>query len=99
MATSRYYFRPTIDGRTIATTSQTTAIFNAVDGGQIQSSVYQLALNQRLDQLAGSVYGDSSLWWIIAAASGIGWSLQLPAGTLVRVPTDLSAVYEIVRSA
>ena len=89
MATSRYYFRPTIDGRTIATTSQTTAIFNAVDGGQIQSSVYQLALNQRLDQLAGSVYGDSSLWWIIAAANNIhNAKFSFPDGTILRIPVQ-----------
>lgn len=99
MATSRYYFLPTVNGTRVATTAQTTAIFNAVDAGAIPSQIYQLSDTQRLDQLAGSTYGDSSLWWIIAAASGIGWGLQLPAGTIVRVPTDLTLIYNILRNS
>ena len=46
----------------------------------------------RLDTLAGSVYGDGRLWWVIAAASGIGWWTQVPSGTLVLIPTDLTEV-------
>jgi hypothetical protein len=47
--------------------------------------------NDRLDSLAGAVYGDASYWWILAAASGIGWGLQIPPGTIVNV-LDLKEV-------
>lgn len=46
---------------------------------------------QRLDTIAGQVYGDSDLAWVLAAASNIGFWLQCPPGTLVRVP-DLEDV-------
>ena len=63
-------------------------IFNAVELGQINFSSHILEEGERLDYLAGKYYGDSSLWWIIAAASGIGYALQVPPGTLIRVPTN-----------
>ena len=47
---------------------------------------------ERLDTIAGKIYGDSNYWWVIAAASGIGWPLQVPPGTLLRIPEDLGAV-------
>ena len=46
---------------------------------------------ERLDILAGKIYGDSKLWWIIAAASNIGFMIQVPAGTILRIP-DLNDV-------
>ena len=42
--------------------------------------------------MAANVYGDSSLWWIIAAASNIGWGLQVPPGTVLKIPTDLGQI-------
>jgi len=43
--------------------------------------------SERLDTIAGSVYGDAGYWWVLAAASDIGWGLQLPPGTVIRVPS------------
>jgi hypothetical protein len=40
----------------------------------------------RLDSLAGVLYGEGRYWWILAAASGIGWGLQVPPGTVISVP-------------
>ena len=60
-------------------------------------STITLKEGQRLDILAGQRYGDASLWWIIAAASGIGWGLQVPPGTIVRVPKNLSDILAIIR--
>jgi nucleoid-associated protein YgaU len=41
--------------------------------------------SDRLDTLAGSIYGDASLWWVLAAASSIGWGMQIPPGTVINV--------------
>jgi len=62
----------------------------------INIKVEVLQENQRLDHIAGKVYGNSNLWWIIAGCSGIGWSLQLPPGTMLLIPTDLSQVSSLV---
>jgi hypothetical protein len=28
------------------------------------------------------------LWWVIAAASGIGWGMQVPPGVILKIPTE-----------
>ena len=96
MSVGRYYFVPTYEGKFYATSDVTSRIFNAADSGRIPCALKILDASARLDVLAFEAYGDASLWWIIAAASGIGWSLQLSAGTYARVPTDLNAVYEVM---
>ena len=48
----------------------------------------------RLDTLAGTIYGDARYWWVLAAASDIGWCLQIPPGTLINI-IDLRLVEEI----
>ena len=97
MSTSRYFFTSKTGNRYINTTTVTTDIFRAVDSGQIPSNLYQIGSAERLDHIAFKSYGDGTLWWIIAAASGIGWPTQLAAGTYVRIPSDLNAVYQIMR--
>jgi nucleoid-associated protein YgaU len=52
-------------------------------------------VDDRLDTLAGSLYGDARYWWVIAAASDIGWGLQIPPGTIIRV-VDLVDVEEVL---
>ena len=56
--------------------------------------VRELALRdgERLDHVAARHYGDAKLWWIIAAASDIGWGLQCPPGTFLRIPQDLGVI-------
>jgi len=49
----------------------------------------------RLDALAGVLYGEGRYWWVLAAASNVGWSLQVPPGTIITVP-DLRAVERLV---
>ena len=98
MPTSRYQYTPKISGRSRLATSQvSTQIYNAILEGKLSFSTLMLSEGQRLDHVAGVAYGSSSLWWIIAAASGIGWGLQLPPGTIVRIPKDISAVMRFVR--
>ena len=63
--------------------------------GEIVFTTITLKEGQRLDKIAQQFYGDGRLWWIIAAASGIGWWMQAPPGTLLKVPTDLLQIEEI----
>jgi hypothetical protein len=54
--------------------------------GNIRFDETYLDEAERFDILAGKIYGDSSLWWIIAAASDVGWGLQVPPGTRIKIP-------------
>ena len=68
------------------------ALYTAVKNGGLQVTRRQIKAGERLDTIAGVVYGDAGLWWIIAAASGIGWGLQVPPGVVISIPTDLTQV-------
>jgi hypothetical protein len=84
---NRYIGAPVINLGTARGTSN--AVHNVrvgVSSGTIRFTTRVLQESQRLDMIAGLEYGDSSLWWAIAAASNIGWSLQVPPGTLLRIP-------------
>ncbi len=75
------------------TSSAIPAIRNNVENGNIRIvETFALQESERLDIIAGQKYDDSRLWWIIAAASNIGWALQVPAGTLIKIPrlTDVA---------
>jgi Contractile injection system tube protein len=48
----------------------------------------------RLDQLAANRYGDPSFWRVIAAFNGIDNPLELPAGTVLRLPPPDKALTE-----
>ena len=71
-------------------------LYKAAQSGAITATQHVTKERQRLDILAGQIYGDGRLWWVIAAASGIGWGLQIPAGTVLTIPTNLSEVEGIV---
>ena len=93
MAFSRYENDQTARGGKILATNQTLQnIRDGVQNGTITTTAFVLTETDRIDTLAGRIYGDGRLWWVIAAASGIGWWLQVPAGTRIVVPTDLSEV-------
>ena len=49
---------------------------------------------QRLDTLAYTFYGDSTLWWVIAKANGIRGKLNTPQDTEIRIPGNLPQVLE-----
>jgi hypothetical protein len=72
------------------------AVRNAVITNSIQYDVYILQESDRLDVLAGKYFNDGRLWWIIAAASGIGWGLQVPPGTRLNIPRNLSSITALV---
>jgi len=88
---SRYSGAIPIDGgRGIPSSGASTKIRNAIISGNLRYTTVLLSESQRLDTVAGQIYGDSSMWWIIAAASGIGWGLQVPAGTVLSIPSNPS---------
>ena len=98
MATGRYTYVPIIKGRSrIATSINANKIFHATVSRALSFSTVILKENQRLDHISGAVYGESSMWWVIAAASGVGWGLQIPPGTILRVPLDINAVISLIR--
>jgi len=83
----RYARTPVIDfGTQYGTSYAISAIRKNIANGNIRFDEIQLQENQRLDTLAGKYYGDGRLFWILAASSNVGWSLQVPAGTRILVP-------------
>ena len=70
-------------------------IRSAISTGALTYREATLTEMQRLDVIAGIEYGNSSYWWIIAAASNIGWGLQVPPGTSLKIP-KLKEALEII---
>ena len=96
---SRYSFvnKTNYNGKEIYATNQNNVkIYNAVKSGKINVNTHILLENQRLDSIAGYTYGNSSYWWVIAAASGIGWPLQIPPGTYLKIPVSLDEVFGVL---
>lgn len=96
MAFSRYARSPMLKlGAQFGSSITATKIRQALRDGSIKSQEIVLRGAERLDTLAGSIYGDGRYWWIIAAASDIGWALQVPPGTIIRIP-DLNDIASLV---
>lgn len=93
MALSRYANDLRIKGGKLLQSNESIVrIRNAVRRGSVLVQERTLQEGERIDIIAGQLYGDGRLWWIIAAASGIGWMLQVPPGTLLRIPLSLEQV-------
>ena len=96
MAISRYSRTPRLDlGAQFGTSIAIQNIRAAIKDGQIPVKTILLRGAERLDTIAGHAYGDSRYWWVLAAASNIGWGLQVPPGTIIKIP-DLAAVIKVV---
>jgi len=97
MPISRYAFTPLVkEGRLKGTSTIHNRIRRAVRSNNISYTATFIKERQRLDHIAANIYGHSSLWWIIAAASDIGWGLQVPPGTILRIPTDLGQIVSMM---
>tara|TARA_B100000131_G_scaffold110724_1_gene107696 strand:- start:2702 stop:2995 length:294 start_codon:yes stop_codon:yes gene_type:complete len=97
MAISRYRNDLEIRGGTLKASARAVMrIRKAIRAGSVRFRVIRLKEDARLDQIAGEAYGNGSLWWVIAAASDIGWAWQCPAGTEIRLPTDLSEIMGLI---
>ena len=97
MAFSRYT-RDDLDatGRGLRPTASISAVRQGLATGTI--SIGQRIIttqNDRLDNLAGEYYGDARYWWVLAAASNIGWSIQVPPGTIITIP-DLKSIERVL---
>ena len=93
MAIRRYSRSPVVLNSTGRGTGRAgIALYTAAKMGSLSVTRRQIKDGERLDIIAGKMYGDSSLWWVIAAASGIGWGLQVPPGVVLTIPTDLNQV-------
>jgi hypothetical protein len=91
---NRYNRTPVINGgSSYGTSFLISTIRENVANGNIRI-VNRIVLQerQRLDVIAGQVFGNSRDYWILCAVSGIGFSLQCPPGTVVLIPdlNDLS---------
>ena len=76
MSVSRYDRDPLIfGGRSFGSAQSVVIIRDAVRRGQLSLKEKIMSESERLDVIAGQQYQDASLWWVIAAASNIGWGL------------------------
>ena len=92
----RYSKDRRIRGGKLETAKTVTTLRRAKEFGLIPLREVVLTEDQRLDHLAYQYLGNADLWWILAALSDIGWGLQLPAGTIINVPTDITSINAIV---
>jgi hypothetical protein len=95
MPFSRYARTPILNfGELYGTGRAREAIQSAIKNGRMQTQQVILRGAERLDTMAGVLYGDARYWWVLAAASNIGWGLQVPPGTIIQVPTlnDVAAI-------
>ena len=57
---------------------------------------YIFKIGDRLDTIALKAYKNPDYWWIIAAASGIGWPLQVVPGTIIAIPKNINQIFSYV---
>lgn len=87
MALNRYAQDPILGfGTHFGTARALNAIRNGIKNGSIAFKIDMVRGNDRLDVVAGREYGDGSLWWVIAAASDVGWMFQVVPGTKIVIP-------------
>lgn len=97
MAVSRYRRTSRLAGGTKLGTNRTPAILHrAAKSGKLPCRTYVTKEAERLDILAGKFLGSAQLWWVIAACSGIGWFLQVPPGTRIKIPRDVQKVMQFI---
>jgi nucleoid-associated protein YgaU len=84
------------DGKGLSVAKATVAIRRSLNAGTLPiTRTITTVQGERLDTIAGQVYGDGRYWWALAAASNIGWSLQVPPGTIINI-VDLKAIEKLV---
>ena len=89
MAFSRYNSTAILDFGAQFGTSNATAVIRAAIKDNTLSRGKKIVVRgaERLDTIAAVEYGDGRYWWVLAAASNVGWSLQVPVGTVLYAPS------------
>lgn len=96
MPFSRYTRTPVLGlGTQYGTGRAREAIQAAVKDGRLAVRPLVLRGRERLDTIAGAHYGDGRYWWVLAAASDVGWGLQVPPGTIINI-VDLGDVAALI---
>lgn len=71
----------------IKSTKSIELLRNSINNGDVRiDNVIVLTQSERVEHIAGAIYGDARYWWVLAVASEIGWALQAPPGTIIKVP-------------
>lgn len=83
-------------GQLLGTNASINKIKEGIRNKTLQYRLYKSKESERLDIIAAKFLGDSRLWWILAATSNIGWSLQLPPGTIIKIPVDINRINAMV---
>jgi len=97
MSIGRYTFSVSIgEGKGKSNPRVSSKIYTAVTTGAIPISIRKLERGERLDTISMDAYGSPVYWWVIAAASGIGWGLQVPPGTTIRIPVNIGQILGMV---
>jgi hypothetical protein len=87
MSISRYSQTPRLNLGMMYGTSETVARIRAgIRTGKIATEIIFLKEAIRLDVLAGQYYNNAQYYWLIAAASNIGWTPQIPPNTRIAIP-------------
>lgn len=91
---ARYIYK-TMQTSSEKTRLQTTILPNIVGSND---TYIETITPERLDTLAYQFYNDVSLWWVIAAANGIGkGTIRVPIGTTLRIPNVTDVMTYVTR--
>lgn len=92
----RYARDQKISGGLLQTAQSVAVLRRARDFGLLEVETIVLQESQRLDHIAHARLGNPMDWWVIAALSDIGWGMQVPPGTILKIPLDYNAVATLV---
>jgi hypothetical protein len=96
MAFSRYQRTDVLGYNLQYGSSNTHAVIrSAVKNNRVPFKTIVLHEAERLDHIAFRHYRNGRYWWVIAAASDIGWGLQVPPGTIINIP-DIVEIAKLV---
>ena len=93
---TRYPLSNAREGYYYGTSNAKRGVKSMIDSGVVKVKIEALQEGERLDIVAFREYKDASLWWIIAAASGIGWGLQVPPGVRLVIPLNPGPILNAV---
>lgn len=89
------YLNKTMTTSSDKTRLQTTILPNIVGNND---TYIETITPERLDTLANQFYNDASLWWVIAAANGIGkGTIRVPIGMILRIPNITDVMLFVTR--